>query len=201
LSTPPDAAAAPEPIAIDAGDDLQDDHHDDEPMKHDGSDPGDEPFGCGFCDPGELCVRPDDPSCAAEAGPVRCRRISEVCPSRAAPVCGCYGQTYASRCEAVALGAALRAEGSCVAPGEAVQCASFAGASCGPERYCRFALGAFCGDSGVLGSCEPRPERCEDFGRAVCGCDGESYPNACRAAMAGVSVAFLGSCGGDQGRF
>ena len=95
------------------------------------------------------------------------------------------------------MGVSVRAEGSCVPVGSTVQCASFAGASCGPEAYCRFALGAYCGASGVLGTCEPKP-----FSRTVCGCDGRSYDSGCQASMAGVSVAYLGPCdqGGPSGR-
>jgi hypothetical protein len=195
---------APPPAVVDAGDDPNDDRHDDpQPVLDAGGfhDDGDEPFRCGACDPGELCTRTDDPTCDVRDVPVGCARIEDLCPSRAAPVCGCDGQTYGSRCEAVALGVTVRTEGSCVPPESAVQCASFAGASCGQERYCRFALGAFCGNGGVLGTCEPRPERCDDFGATVCGCDGRSYENACWAAMAGVSVAFLGPCGSGGGRF
>jgi hypothetical protein len=196
-----DAAPPAEPSAPDAGDDWRPDHH--PPLEPpDAGDFDDEPFGCGFCAPGELCTRADDPSCAAQDLPVRCESIEDICPQRAAPVCGCDGQSYGSRCEAVALGVKVRGEGSCQPPESVVQCASFAGASCGPDAYCRFALGAFCGNAGVLGSCEPRTQRCDDEGRVVCGCDGQSYQSACWAAMSGVSIAFLGSCesGGGGGR-
>lgn len=195
----PDAAPVPEPV--DAGDGKGEHHEPDAGDPDDDDD--DEPFRCDFCDPGELCTRADDPSCVARDLPVRCERIEDICPSRAAPVCGCDGQSYASRCEAVALGVSLRSSGTCVAPEDVVQCASFGGASCGPDAYCRFALGAFCGNADVLGTCEPRPQGCDGSGRVVCGCDGQSYQSGCHAAMAGVSVAFLGSCqgGGDPGRF
>jgi len=159
-------------------------------------------FECGFCAPGELCTRPDDPTCGARPSPARCQRIEEVCPSRSEPVCGCDGQSYPSRCEAIALGVTVRGDGSCAPIGSTVQCASFAGASCGPDAYCRFALGAYCGASGVLGTCEPRPLGCDDSGRTVCGCDRRNYDGACQASMAGVSVAYLGACdqGGPPGR-
>jgi hypothetical protein len=192
------ADASPDAAAPADASDEPDDHHDDPP---DAGHPDDDDFSCGFCDPGELCARPDDPGCAERDLPARCVRIEDICPSRSSPVCGCDGQSYGSRCEAVALGTVIRSEGSCRPPEDVVQCASFAEASCGPQAYCRFALGAFCGTAGVLGTCEPRPDRCDDFGRTVCGCDGRTYRSACWAAMSGVSVAFLGSCeNGGGGR-
>lgn len=195
----PDAAPAEAPVE-DAGV-REVDHH--PPII--GQDAGafdDGIFECGFCAPGELCTRPDDPTCAARPAPARCQRIEEVCSPRAGPVCGCDGQSYPSRCEAIALGVTVRAEGSCAPIGTEVPCASFAGASCGPDAYCRFALGAYCGAAGVLGTCEPRPLGCDDSIRAVCGCDGRTYDGACHASMVGVSVAYLGPCdaGGAPGR-
>jgi hypothetical protein len=191
----PDAAPPVAP-AEDAGD-FWGEHHPPMTPQDAGGFRDDDDFECDFCSPGELCTRPDDPSCAARLAPARCQSIEEVCSSRPEPVCGCDGQSYASRCEAIALGVSVRAEGSCGPVGSTVQCASFAGAGCGPDAYCRFALGAYCGASGVLGTCEPKPFSCGDSGRTVCGCDGRSYESGCEASMAGVSVAYLGPC--DQG--
>jgi hypothetical protein len=46
-------------------------------------------------------------------------------------------------------------------------CGGFVGIPCGPKQYCDF---------------------------PVCGCDNKTYPNACSAARAGSSVAYLGPC-------
>ncbi|MEZ4465296.1 MAG: hypothetical protein R3F43_12630 [bacterium] len=61
--------------------------------------------------------------------------------------------------------------------------------ACDAGSYCDF--GAQCGDAG---RCAPQPENCRAVDAPVCGCDGESYGNACLAALAGVSVASDGPC-------
>lgn len=64
---------------------------------------------------------------------------------------------------------------------------------CGADAYCRFALGR-CGGTG---SCEPRPEVCTFEFDPVCGCDQNTYSNACGAASEGWSVLRKGRCGSD----
>jgi hypothetical protein len=61
---------------------------------------------------------------------------------------------------------------------------------CADTDYCSKPLGA-CADAG---RCASRPQACPDVWLPVCGCDGQTYGNACEAAAAGASVAHLGRC-------
>ena len=63
-------------------------------------------------------------------------------------------------------------------------------ADCAATAYCAKPEGA-CDREGA---CQPRPQSCPDVSAPVCGCDGTTYPNACAAAAAGVSVASPGPC-------
>jgi hypothetical protein len=70
-------------------------------------------------------------------------------------------------------------------------CAS--NADCPALQYCRTAA---CGDA--TGTCAPQPpsgaECLASSPGAVCGCDHETYPNACWAAAFGENVAAAGEC-------
>ena len=61
---------------------------------------------------------------------------------------------------------------------------------CKPGFYCEKAMG----DCDGQGRCSPRPEVCMELYKPVCGCDGVTYGNACKAAQAGVSEAHDGLC-------
>lgn len=59
-------------------------------------------------------------------------------------------------------------------------------------------LEGFCvpasGTCGGPGTCAARPRSCDDVVEPVCGCDGVTHANACRARQAGTTVAKAGEC-------
>ncbi|MEQ8280852.1 MAG: hypothetical protein RMA76_35755 [Deltaproteobacteria bacterium] len=65
---------------------------------------------------------------------------------------------------------------------------------CSPYEYCEFGPYNICGAQGS-GTCQPRPTGCGYGGPQVCGCDGNTYPNACTAQASGTDVASTGACG------
>lgn len=149
------------------------------------------PPGCESCDLGERCC----PSCPGS--PPICVG-GTVCPEVDCPVPPPPG------CESCAPGAPCCAgcEGSfCGAPGSPcpeIDCpmppTCDGDRPCGDDFYCDAET---CGGEGV---CRPRPAGCTEDCPGVCGCDGETYCNACHAAADGVDVAHEGTCGECRGR-
>lgn len=73
-------------------------------------------------------------------------------------------------------------------------CEGFAGVKCKSDKdFCKKATGQ-CKVADAQGICTTKPQICTDDFRPVCGCDGKTYSNACRADTAGVSVAAAGEC-------
>jgi hypothetical protein len=112
-----------------------------------------------------------------------CEDRPRGCPQVRDPVCGCDGQTYGSACEAAAEGVNVTHEGEC----EPAYC--WSNGDCSDLQYCYFADCLL-----ETGICLDRPEACLTVWEPVCGCDGQTYSNACYAAASGVSVDYEGEC-------
>ena len=67
---------------------------------------------------------------------------------------------------------------------------------CDAVSYCAKDDGAC--DS--VGECRVRPQICAFIFDPVCGCDGQTYSNACVAAAQGINVAARGDCAQNPAR-
>ncbi len=79
--------------------------------------------------------------------------------------------------------------------GSPTECTGNGEDSCKEGDFCSFTPEAQCGTE-QAGTCQARPDGCDGYYEPVCGCDGETYSNACEAASEGVSVDHPGDCNG-----
>ena len=128
------------------------------------------------CQPDSEQIRATFQACLATCSRGMCAEIFE-------PVCGCDGQTYSNACAAANANAGVEYLGACGEP----ECTS--NDDCDEADYC-FSEGG-CDAPGV---CQPRPVVCTLEFNPVCGCDGQTYANACVAAASGVNIASRGAC-------
>jgi hypothetical protein len=76
----------------------------------------------------------------------------------------------------------------------AQRCGGFAGLTCGEGSYCDYGVNEHCGAADQLGTCKVIPQFCTREFMPVCGCDGETYGNACEANGHGTAVAKTSAC-------
>jgi hypothetical protein len=73
-----------------------------------------------------------------------------------------------------------------------------AGVACAIDLFCDYAPGTNCGFGDQSGVCKKGPDMCTQIFDPVCGCDGNTYGNACSARQHGVSVLYKGKCKESQ---
>ena len=77
-------------------------------------------------------------------------------------------------------------------------CGTVAGIQCASDMdFCKTAIGQ-CDVADAEGTCTTKPQICTMDFNPVCGCDGQTYGNACAADSAGVNVQAVGECAGDE---
>ena len=133
-----------------------------------------------MCQPTEYCAMD---SCDSGLG--TCEAKPEMCPMVIDPVCGCNNKTYDNACLAANSGVNVDYKGNCE-----VQSGCTGNGMCGFDEYCVLEP---C--EAATGLCAAKPQACPFVWAPVCGCDGETYGNACEAAASGMSVDYLGQCG------
>lgn len=144
------------------------------------------------CGQGEYCQYDATAVCGAADQLGVCQPTPQACTFEFAEVCGCNDQTYSNSCFAAMAGTSVAYDGPCQTAAQ--NCGGFAGLQCDAGEYCKWEPSQTCGAADHLGTCEPMPEVCIQLFDPVCGCNGQTYSNACFAAAAGQSVASQGAC-------
>jgi hypothetical protein len=146
----------------------------------------------GACGAGMFCEIPKGGGCG-DSG--MCWKVPDLCPGVVDPVCGCDGKTYGNSCLAQQSGTDVDHKGPCGTDckiGDDKACA--AGDACFAQPDATTGLVSCLG----YGLCETKPKACPEVYSPVCGCNGQTYGNACEAKAAGVTVEKTGKCPGGE---
>lgn len=143
------------------------------------------------CAPQAVCERYDD-TCRATTGTCKPRYRDQCRGGGTFDVCGCDGNTYATECDAWAVGVSIQGgDGLNFPVGKRCRCKPEVGLTCRGERFCEMPYRCVGGLRPALGGiCVQPPADCSgELAAPVCGCDGRTYRNHCERRMARAQVA------------
>ena len=146
---------------------------------------------CGLCTIADSCnpidCKPPTTDCtAADCGPTLGVPMTQTCSD---------GSSVAMQCARDAHGTCVWVEAQCpVRVQLGIHCGGNDPAACGADHYCDLGGTSGCASKAQGGTCAPLPSECPTDPAPVCGCDGQTYRNACLAASQRVGVDHSATC-------